>query len=124
MQLVSSLAIVAVMVAAVAVATPPIIDTPVGATQCSPTELLWDGGAEVSVESSQMSPQNPDSVKSIVNESRQILETFAGLTGHSFIWSTNIPGGEIVGVQLRDSTGTEAETALFEIVTSSDSSCL
>ncbi|KAI0703894.1 hypothetical protein C8T65DRAFT_654552 [Cerioporus squamosus] len=114
MQLVSSLAVVAAMAVAAhaaAVATPLIINTPAAAIQCSPTQLTWTGGAA------------PFSL-SILDASGAVIETFSDVTGQSFTWDTNVPGGESVDVELEDSTGAAAFTAPFEILVSLDTACL
>ncbi|RPD60546.1 hypothetical protein L226DRAFT_570040 [Lentinus tigrinus ALCF2SS1-7] len=128
MQLIASLAIAAAMAVsahAAATITSLVINTPADATQCVPTVFTFSGGvAPFTLLFSPLpgSLQRSQAVHSIL-EDGNVIESFSGLTGPSFVWSTNVPGGQSISVEIADASAT-AFTAPFVVLPSDDSSCL
>ncbi|OJT05185.1 hypothetical protein TRAPUB_4010 [Trametes pubescens] len=82
-------------------------------TQCAPVTLQWSGGA-------------PPYFLAIIGsgDGAVAIQQYDGLFDTSFLWSTNITGGTSVEFTLTDITGTLAQSDLFVVQTSSDSTCL
>ncbi|TBU23151.1 hypothetical protein BD311DRAFT_606553, partial [Dichomitus squalens] len=82
-------------------------------TQCVPSEFTGSGGIAPYV---------------LTIAPGELLDTstwqqYSGLTGDSFIWSTNVSAGTNVNLALKDSTG-EFQNESFTVQSGSDNSCL
>ncbi|KAH8826630.1 hypothetical protein DL96DRAFT_1288491 [Flagelloscypha sp. PMI_526] len=89
------------------------INTPGSSVVCQPLLITWAGGA-------------PPYILSVVdgnNPTGAALEELGSQTGTSFTWKVNVNPGKI-GLKLIDSTGLTANTAPFDILTGSDTSCV
>ncbi|KAI0672065.1 hypothetical protein C8Q78DRAFT_1024849 [Trametes maxima] len=91
-----------------------LINTPASAVQCVPTTITFSGGQE---------PFTLRITDSATNN-QPITETFTGLTGTSFTWSTNVLAGTVAALKLTDSDGLTAFSAPFVVQNSGDTSCL
>ena len=90
------------------------VNTPANPVECQPLELSWSGGAPPYLLS--VSPAgSPDSPP---------LLTFPIQTGTSLTWNVNIAAGTPVSLTLRDSDGTTSQSAIFTILSGTDTSCL
>ncbi|KAI0649669.1 hypothetical protein C8Q79DRAFT_1006025 [Trametes meyenii] len=96
-----------------------LINTPASAVQCVPTIITFSGGEE---------PFTLTCVILLITDSatnnQPITETFTGLTGTSFAWSTNVLAGTTAALNLTDSNGVTAFSAPFVVQNSDDTSCL
>ncbi|EJD06593.1 uncharacterized protein FOMMEDRAFT_165350 [Fomitiporia mediterranea MF3/22] len=90
------------------------IDTPSNVVQCLPQLLTWGGGTGpwfVSV-----LPGGQPGAAALIDFGQQ--------SGTQLTWVVNIAAGTSIGLTVRDQTGATAESAPFNIGSSSDSSCV
>ncbi|KAM5546310.1 hypothetical protein V8D89_000436 [Ganoderma adspersum] len=110
MQLSSRLLVFCGLAAIAFAQSPFVINTPPDVVQCEITILTWSGGVA------------PLSLV-IRTADQEIIFTASNLQGTSFGWDASVPAGTVVGFDVKDATGTLAQTAFVAIQSSSDSSC-
>ncbi|KAG8793551.1 hypothetical protein FRC12_002421 [Ceratobasidium sp. 428] len=95
-------------------AADPSINTPAQLVQCQPAQITWTG-------------TSPPFFVSIIpggQPGAAALHDFGQQTGNSLTWNVNIPAGQQITFQCRDSQGKVGYSAPANIQSSSDSSCL
>ncbi|KAF6754457.1 hypothetical protein DFP72DRAFT_848265 [Ephemerocybe angulata] len=91
------------------------VNTPANAVVCQPLQITWSGGTPPYFLS--ILPGNQPSAAAI--------RDFGTVTGTSFTWNpVNLPAGTLIGINLRDSTGTLAQSAAFPVNPGTDDKCL
>ncbi|KAL4247979.1 hypothetical protein ABKN59_002414 [Abortiporus biennis] len=108
------------------------INTPASVVVCQPILLTFSGGTPPYIIVRNwlfcvFPPAYSDAISCILpgaTPNGTPLEQFTGITGTSFTWTVNQPGGTSVSLTLRDSTGAAAQSAPFDVGTAADSSCL
>lgn len=90
------------------------ISTPSNPVVCQPLKITWSGGqAPYQLE---LQPGAQPSAPS--------LRDFGQQDGSAYTWTVDLPPGTSVGLTLRDSTGTTAQSAPFTVQAGPDISCL
>ncbi|KAL5504115.1 hypothetical protein ACEPAH_8188 [Sanghuangporus vaninii] len=111
------------------------INTPTNVIQCLPQLITWSGGTgpyfvrlalffSSSVSRVYLNLCYYFSVQPGGQPSAAALVDFGQQTGTSLTWVVNIQSGTSIGLTIRDQTGTVANSAPFDVGSSSDSSCL
>ncbi|KDQ59239.1 hypothetical protein JAAARDRAFT_206173 [Jaapia argillacea MUCL 33604] len=90
------------------------INTPASVVECEPVLLSWTSGT----------PPYYLSILPGGQPSAAPLYQFPQQTGTSVTWVVNIASGTSIGLTLRDSTGTTAQSAPFTIIPGTSTSCL
>lgn len=90
------------------------INTPSNPVICQPLLLTWNGG--VSPYFLSILPGNQPSAPPI--------HDFGQINSNSLTWIVNIKAGIILGLTLRDSTGSIAQSSPFTVQDGPDNSCL
>ncbi|KAG8792815.1 hypothetical protein FRC12_004758 [Ceratobasidium sp. 428] len=109
-----TLATLLTLVAYVAAQADPSINTPAQLVQCQPAQITWtatNGPAFISI----IPGGQPGAAA---------LKDFGQQTGNSLTWNVDIPAGQSITFQCRDSRGQVAYSAPATVQNSSDSSCL
>ncbi|RDB25771.1 Protein disulfide-isomerase erp38 [Hypsizygus marmoreus] len=101
------------------------INTPIGPVVCQPLLLTWSGGTPpyflnrllfIALHAFSILPGSQPGASPLIDLGVQ--------NGNSYTWTVNIAAGTSIGLTLRDSTGTTANSAPFTINSGSDSSCV
>ncbi|KAF8910669.1 hypothetical protein CPB84DRAFT_1743490 [Gymnopilus junonius] len=90
------------------------INTPIAPVVCEPLLINWSGGT-------------PPYFLSIVPGNQPgaaALFDFGQQNGNSITWTVNVTAGTTLGLDLRDNTGTLAQSASFTIQSSTNTACL
>ncbi|KAF9475386.1 hypothetical protein BDN70DRAFT_883749 [Pholiota conissans] len=90
------------------------VNTPGPAVVCQPLLISWTGGTPPYFLS--VLPGNQPTAAALIDFGQQ--------TGTQLTWTVNITAGTSLGLNLRDSTGTLAQSGVFTVQASSDTSCL
>ncbi|KAG2066652.1 hypothetical protein BDR04DRAFT_1106311 [Suillus decipiens] len=91
------------------------INTPVNVVECQPTLLTWSGGiSPYYLTVVHLPGATPNGVA---------LENLGQQNGTSVTWICNIASGQSIGLTLRDSSGSIAQTAPFTVNPGSSTSC-
>ncbi|KIJ51085.1 hypothetical protein M422DRAFT_245063 [Sphaerobolus stellatus SS14] len=110
-----SLATLAIVLGASAQTSKPQIQTPTGAQQCEPIQLLLSGGT----------PPYQISALPAGQTTAPPLETIANdVSGSTFTWVVNLKGGTSTTLQIRDANGVLNFSSLVTIINNTDDSCL
>ncbi|KAG8702899.1 hypothetical protein FRC09_004475 [Ceratobasidium sp. 395] len=109
-----TLATLLTLVAYVAAQADPSINTPAQLVQCQPAQITWTA-TKTPVFISIIPGGQPGAAA---------LKDFGQQTGNSLTWKVDMPAGQSITMQVRDSAGAVAYSAPATIQSSSDSSCL
>ncbi|KJA22449.1 hypothetical protein HYPSUDRAFT_41088 [Hypholoma sublateritium FD-334 SS-4] len=97
---ITSVALVALSIAASAVAAPLVVDTPISVVSGQPTVIHWAGGI------------SPYIVKVFALETAPTLVANLGLhAGLSAVWDTDVAPDTVVSFSIEDSAGALAQSA-------------
>ncbi|EMD34128.1 hypothetical protein CERSUDRAFT_117626 [Gelatoporia subvermispora B] len=91
-----------------------MVNSPPNIVQCEPTQLSWTGG----------SPPYYLSLIPAGQPSAAAIKSFPTQQGNSYTWNVDLQQGTSFSIELKDSTGNTAYSAIETVNPSSDSSCL
>ncbi|KAF7327817.1 hypothetical protein MKEN_00361500 [Mycena kentingensis (nom. inval.)] len=109
------------------------INTPVpGASQCEPQLVSWSGGTPPLLHRESSSPVELTSPHVLLSSrtvqnnpiSGTAVKDFGQQTGNSLTWTVDLPLGQSVILQVKDSTGASQTSAPFNIIAGQGDSCL
>ncbi|KAF5381958.1 hypothetical protein D9615_004358 [Tricholomella constricta] len=104
------------------------INTPSNPVVCQPLLLTWSGGTPpyflVRISAQFFHTKSNTCGFIIIEPNAPSLHDFGQVEGNSLTWTVNIAAGTSIGLTLRDSTGTTAQSAPFNINAGGDTSCV
>ncbi|KAF5341711.1 hypothetical protein D9611_001839 [Ephemerocybe angulata] len=100
------------------------VNTPANAVVCQPLQITWSGGTlHIAFIMTSLTCSMTDCLHT--EPSAAAIRDFGTVTGTSFTWNpVNLPAGTLIGINLRDSTGTLAQSAAFPVNPGTDDKCL